>query len=100
MRMLSDFPRRSALILFAQTAGLAIMAASPGWTQEYPSRPVQLVVAYPPGGTGDIIAGLLADRLGRALGQPVRVENRAGASGVEGARSVAGAAPDGYTLLF
>ena len=66
-------------MLLAQSAGLAIMAASPGWTQEYPSRPVQLVVAYPPGGTGDIIARLLADRLGSAFGQPVGVENRAGA---------------------
>jgi tripartite-type tricarboxylate transporter receptor subunit TctC len=100
MRMLSDFRMRVVPILLVLAAGVATMLAAPGRAQEYPSRLVQLVVAYPPGGTGDIVAGLLADRLGRALGQPVRVENRAGASGAEGARSVARAAPDGYTLLL
>jgi tripartite-type tricarboxylate transporter receptor subunit TctC len=100
MKMLSDFRRRVVPVLLALATGAAIMSGAPGRAQEYPNRPVQLVVAYPPGGTGDIVAGLLADRLGRALGQPVRVENRAGASGAEGARSVARAAPDGYTLLL
>jgi len=98
--MLSDIRRRTALILLPLATGAAILSAPPGWAQGYPSRPVQLVVAYPPGGTGDLIARPLADALGGALGQPVEVENRAGASGAEGARSVAQAAPDGYTLLF
>src|SRR4051795_3909999 len=83
-----------------QQGGAAILSASPGWAQGYPSRPMQLVVAYPPGGTGDIIARLLADALGGALGQPIEVEHRPGASGAEGARSVAQAAPDGHTLLL
>jgi tripartite-type tricarboxylate transporter receptor subunit TctC len=98
--MLFDCRRRTALILLPLAAGAAILSVSPSRAQGYPSRPVQLVVAYPPGGTGDLIAHPLADALGSALGQPVEVVNRAGSSGVEGARSVAQAAPDGYTLLL
>src|SRR3954454_15058061 len=100
MRMLFDCRRRTTLILLLLAAGAAILSAPPSRGQGYPGRPVQLVVAYPPGGTGDLIARPLADALSSALGQPVEVVNRAGSSGVEGARSVAQAAPDGYTLLL
>ena len=100
MRMLFDCRRRTALILLPLAAGAAILSVPPSWAQGYPNRPAQLVVAYPPGGTGDLIARPLADALGSALGQPVEVVNRAGSSGVEGARSVAQAAPDGYMLLL
>src|ERR1044071_8274029 len=75
------------------------VSASPGWSQSYPSRPIQVIVAYAAGGTGDIVARSISDKLGAALGQSVVVENRAGASGSIGAHSVATAAPDGYTLL-
>jgi len=75
------------------------VSASPGWSQSYPSRSLQVIVAYAAGGTGDIVARSIADKLGAALGQTVVVENRAGASGAIGAHSVATAAPDGYTLL-
>ena len=68
--------------------------------QTYPSRTVTVVVAYSPGGTGDVVARLIASKLGPALGQNVVVENRAGASGGIGAQSVVRAAPDGHTILL
>ena len=74
-------------------------SAAPVWSQAYPSRPIQIIVAYAAGGTGDIVARSISDKLGIALGQSVVVENRAGASGAIGAHSVTTAAPDGYTLL-
>jgi tripartite-type tricarboxylate transporter receptor subunit TctC len=77
-----------------------VMAAGPAWTQDYPARPVRLVVPYPAGSSSnDIIGRFLAQRLSTALGQQVLVENRAGAGGNVGSEYVAKAAPDGYTLL-
>jgi tripartite-type tricarboxylate transporter receptor subunit TctC len=69
--------------------------------QAYPSRPISLVIPLPPGGTNDIMARSVADKLSAALGQQVVIENRAaGGSGTVGTRQVAKAAPDGYTLLL
>lgn len=67
--------------------------------ESFPDKPIHLIVAYAPGGTGDVIARIVAEKLGETLHQPIVVENRAGASGAIGARYVAAAAPDGYTLL-
>ena len=89
--------RALAVGLFALIANAA--SALPVWSQAYPSRPIQLIVAYAAGGTGDIVARSISDKLGVALGQSVVVENRAGASGAIGAHSVTSAAPDGYTIL-
>src|SRR5262245_3217117 len=77
--------------------GLAFFAAAAN-AQTYPSRPVKVIVPFPPGGTTDIVARLVGERLGPILGQPVVIENRAGAGGSVGAAEIARAAPDGYTL--
>lgn len=66
----------------------------------FPDRPVRVIVPFPAGGSTDLVARALSVELGQALGQPVVVENRAGASGMIGAEAVAKAAPDGYTLLM
>ena len=79
-------------------AALAVLAL-PASAQPFPSKTVHLIVAYAPGGTGDVVARIIADKLGPALGQTVVVENRAGASGAIGATSVVNAAPDGHMLL-
>src|ERR1700730_4765395 len=86
------------LYAMALSVGLTI-ATLPAWSQTYPSGPVHLVVAYAAGGTGDVVARIVAPKLSIALGQTVVVENRAGASGAIGAGSVVAPAPDGLTLL-
>ncbi len=89
--------RRRYLPIAAAIAALA--TTLPAFAQTYPSRPVHLVVAYAPGGTGDIVARLLSDRLAAALGQNVVVENRSGATGAIGTQAVVSAPPDGHVLL-
>src|SRR5689334_11794509 len=67
--------------------------------RSYPSKPIRLIVGYPPGGSGDFLTRLIADEMGKDLGQPVIADNRPGAAGNLAAEAVARAAPDGYTVL-
>jgi tripartite-type tricarboxylate transporter receptor subunit TctC len=89
---------RAALGAFL-AAWIVAGIAAPASAQSYPSRTITLVVAYAPGGTGDLIARVVSDKLAATLGQSVVVENRAGAGGAIAARSVAASPPDGHTLL-
>jgi tripartite-type tricarboxylate transporter receptor subunit TctC len=88
---------RSIAVLTALLALMPVTARA----QAYPNRPITLVIPLPPGGTNDMMARAVADKLGAALGQQVVIENRAaGGSGTVGTRQVAKSAPDGYTLLL
>ena len=84
------------LILLLCAALLALPAAA----QTFPSKPVRIIVVYPPGGTSDAVTRLLAEKLSVSLGQQVLVENRGGAGGAIGMDAMAKSAPDGHTLAF
>jgi tripartite-type tricarboxylate transporter receptor subunit TctC len=85
----------SAIVMLACVIG----AVGPASAQGYPSRPIKMIVPFPPGGPVDVAARLIGQHLPRALGAAVIVENRAGAAGALGTKAVAAADPDGYTLL-
>jgi len=87
---------RLLLLLLTALTFLPTHAGAQGW----PARPVKLVVPFPPGGTGDLLGRLAAKEMQASLGQPVVVENRAGAGGAIGSDAVAKSEPDGYTLLL
>lgn len=83
----------AAAVLLAATVGSPAMAA-------YPERPIKLVVPWMAGGFADLLARLVAERMGKSMGQAVIVDNRAGANGMIGTESVARSAPDGYTIML
>ncbi len=93
--MFSKMPRRTLVPMIALTLLATALQAG---AQGYPNKVVKLQVPFAPGGTTDIIARVIAEPLGRALGQSVIVENKAGGGGVIGANETAKAAPDGYSL--
>ena len=96
MKIRSNFFPLAGHTIAALLAGVAMQTAQAAW----PEKQISLIVPWAAGGTTDILARTVADQLGRALGQPVLVENKAGASGNIGSVAVVRAKPDGYTILF
>src|SRR5262245_66545760 len=91
---------RTLLAAAALCAGFALADAAPADAQTWPSRPIKVVVPFPPGGPTDGMARIISDRLGAVLGQPIVVENKGGAGGGIGGKYVVDAEPDGYTVLM
>jgi tripartite-type tricarboxylate transporter receptor subunit TctC len=94
--------KRSLIFTLASILFAAAFASQSGLAQAqaYPAKAVKIIVPFPPGGTTDVVARLLAQRMSESMGQAITIENRAGAGGSIGADAVAKSAPDGYTLLM
>ena len=90
----------AAALLLATAFAAQAQSPTPGSAQPYPAKAVSLVVPYPPGGSADILARALGQKLSERLGQPVVIDNKAGAGTAIGARAAATAVPDGHTLLL
>jgi tripartite-type tricarboxylate transporter receptor subunit TctC len=85
--------------LLGAVVGLMVFACGPAWSQQYPSKPVRVVVVFPPGGATDVVARFVFQKVGEQLNQQFVIDNRAGAGGTIGAALVAKSPPDGYTLM-
>jgi tripartite-type tricarboxylate transporter receptor subunit TctC len=88
------------MVIAKASVSIALLVTVNTLAQNYPSKAVRIIVPYPPGGTSDILSRLLSPKLNEAFGQPIVVDNRAGANGNIGADLVAKSAPDGYTMLL
>jgi tripartite-type tricarboxylate transporter receptor subunit TctC len=86
-------------LLAAAAALIVVSTATAGLAQSYPSKPVRVVVPYPPGGSTDIVARVIGEQLSQSMGQRFVVDNRPGAGGNIGMQLAAGAEPDGYTVV-
>jgi tripartite-type tricarboxylate transporter receptor subunit TctC len=91
-------PVARALSFALKTAALLVALTTVAATQDYPAKPVRLIIPFPPGGSNDVVGRMIATQLSEKLGKQVVVDNRAGAGGVIGTEIAANAAPDGYTL--
>jgi tripartite-type tricarboxylate transporter receptor subunit TctC len=89
--------RTPALLMFAAAT---LIGASPAFAQQYPTKPIRIIVAYTPAGTTDILARAVGQKMSEAWGQPVIIENRPGAAGNIGTELAARATPDGYTMVM
>ena len=79
---------------------LGTLLTAPVQAADYPSRAIRMIVPYPAGGTSDVLARVLAKKMGDSMGQSIVIENIGGAAGTIGATAVSRATPDGYTLIF
>jgi len=91
---------RKGFSLLIKVAGVLLALAAPASAQDYPTKPVKLIVPFPPGGSNDVVGRMIALQLGDRLGRQVIVDNRGGAGGIIGTEAASKAAPDGYTLLI
>src|SRR6185312_402409 len=92
---------RSAKLAFAALLAAALLgAAAPASAETWPTRTVTAIIPFAPGNANDITARIVMEQVGRQLGQPIIIDNRAGAGGTIGVGAAARATPDGYTLLF
>src|SRR5258708_715356 len=96
--MLKDMRNASSVLVKIAAAFLALTAAAAA--QDYPTKPIRLVIPFPPGGSNDVVGRMVAQQLGERLGKQVVVDNRGGAGGIIGTEAAAKSAPDGYTLLI
>ncbi|MFN9971452.1 MAG: tripartite tricarboxylate transporter substrate-binding protein, partial [Phycisphaerae bacterium] len=78
---------------------LAVMVSSLAWSQNYPTRPIRLLLPQPPGGTMETVGRMLSQQVSAVMGQPIVIDNRSGANGIIAGEITAKAPPDGYTVL-
>jgi len=95
-----DFQRRRLVKKIFALAGLVLCLATAAAAQDYPTKPVRLIIPFPPGGSNDVVGRMIATHVGEQLGKQIVVDNRSGAGGVIGTEVAANSAPDGYTLLI
>ncbi len=97
---MTALPRIFSTVIATGLSAFALLAAPQALAQAYPNKPIRMVVPFPAGGTTDVVARIVAQRMSESMGQPITIDNRGGAGGAIGADIVAKAAPDGYTILM